>query len=244
VSGAATPGRPSRLSGPGSRRRAPLQVALMTARAQENGRIYLVMEYCSGGDLAAFIRQRRSVAEAEARALMQQLAAGLHELWSRNLVHVRAARPCPPWGARPRGPGVPPPAVSLLQRSCPGACRASPSAVSLPQRSCPGACRASPSAVSLPQRLRPVACRESRGDPQPACACVQPQPPSAAQNCLLARLSICLPARPSDALLPSIPCTCSLVPRTVRRRRPRSSAAVQHDLTRCAVGAGRARSAT
>ncbi len=74
----------------------------MTACAQENGRIYLVMEYCSGGDLAAFIRQRRSVAEAEARALMQQLAAGLHELWSRNLVHVRAARPCPPWGARPR----------------------------------------------------------------------------------------------------------------------------------------------
>ncbi len=55
------------------------------------------MEYCSGGDLAAFIRQRRSVSEVEARALMQQLAAGLHELWSRNLVHVRMALPSFLW---------------------------------------------------------------------------------------------------------------------------------------------------
>ena len=49
------------------------------------------MEFCAGGDLAAFIRQRRSVSEVEARALMGQLAAGLKELWSRNLVHVRVA---------------------------------------------------------------------------------------------------------------------------------------------------------
>lgn len=55
------------------------------------------MEYCSGGDLAAFIRQRRSVSEVEARVLMQQLAAGLHELWSRNLVHVRLALPSSLW---------------------------------------------------------------------------------------------------------------------------------------------------
>ena len=46
------------------------------------------MEYCSGGDLAKLIRRQKRTPEATARALLRQLAAGLRELWSRNLVHV------------------------------------------------------------------------------------------------------------------------------------------------------------
>ena len=51
--------------------------------------MYLVMEYCSGGDLAKYIRRHRRIPEVAARALLRQLSAGLRELWSRNLVHVR-----------------------------------------------------------------------------------------------------------------------------------------------------------
>ena len=59
---------------------------------QEKGRIFLVMEYCAGGDLAKFIRRTKRIPEATARALLRQLSAGLRELWSRNLVHVSRAR--------------------------------------------------------------------------------------------------------------------------------------------------------
>ena len=58
---------------------------------QEKGRIFLVMEYCAGGDLAKFIRRTKRIPEATARALLRQLSAGLRELWSRNLVHVSRA---------------------------------------------------------------------------------------------------------------------------------------------------------
>lgn len=50
--------------------------------------MFLVMEYCAGGDLAKFIRRQKRIPEATARALLRQLSAGLRELWSRNLVHV------------------------------------------------------------------------------------------------------------------------------------------------------------
>ncbi len=52
--------------------------------------MYLVMEYCSGGDLAKYIRRHKRIPEVAARALLRQLSAGLRELWSRNLVHVRS----------------------------------------------------------------------------------------------------------------------------------------------------------
>ena len=49
------------------------------------------MEYCAGGDLSAYLAKRTRVPEETARGLMRQLAAGLKELWSHHLVHVR---PC------------------------------------------------------------------------------------------------------------------------------------------------------
>ena len=51
--------------------------------------MYLVMEYCSGGDLAAFIKRCKRVSEPVAHHLMRQVAAGLQEMWAHNLVHVR-----------------------------------------------------------------------------------------------------------------------------------------------------------
>jgi serine/threonine-protein kinase ULK2 len=50
--------------------------------------MYLVMEFCAGGDLAHFIRRCKRVPEVTAHGLMLQLAAGLQEMWSHNLVHV------------------------------------------------------------------------------------------------------------------------------------------------------------
>lgn len=50
--------------------------------------MYLIMEYCSGGDLAHFIRRCKRVPEAAAHGLMLQLAAGLREMSEHHLVHV------------------------------------------------------------------------------------------------------------------------------------------------------------
>lgn len=50
--------------------------------------MYLVMEFCAGGDLAHYIRRCKRVPEVAAHGLMLQLAAGLREMWSHNLVHV------------------------------------------------------------------------------------------------------------------------------------------------------------
>ncbi|MED6158647.1 hypothetical protein PIB30_034589 [Stylosanthes scabra] len=54
---------------------------------QTTDRIYLVLEYCSGGDLAAYIHRHGKVSEATARHFMIQLAAGLQVLQEKNLIH-------------------------------------------------------------------------------------------------------------------------------------------------------------
>ncbi|KAB5527267.1 hypothetical protein DKX38_021114 [Salix brachista] len=50
-------------------------------------RIFLVLEYCEGGDLAVYIQRHRKVTGAVARHLMRQLAAGLQVLQEKHLIH-------------------------------------------------------------------------------------------------------------------------------------------------------------
>ncbi|KAF5451836.1 hypothetical protein F2P56_026901 [Juglans regia] len=50
-------------------------------------RIYLVLEYCDRGDLAAYIQHHGKVSEADARHFMRQLAAGLQILHEKHLIH-------------------------------------------------------------------------------------------------------------------------------------------------------------
>lgn len=54
---------------------------------EESGRIYIVLEYCTGGDLAAHIQRYGRFSEAVARHFMIQLAAGLKVLRDNNLIH-------------------------------------------------------------------------------------------------------------------------------------------------------------
>lgn len=50
-------------------------------------RLYLVLEYCEGGDLADYIRRHRRVSEPVARHFMRNLAAGLQVLQDKHLIH-------------------------------------------------------------------------------------------------------------------------------------------------------------
>ncbi|KAJ7529518.1 hypothetical protein O6H91_15G054700 [Diphasiastrum complanatum] len=50
-------------------------------------RLYLILEYCAGGDLAAYIQRHGKVAEEVARHFMRQLGSGLQVLHVNNLIH-------------------------------------------------------------------------------------------------------------------------------------------------------------
>ncbi|KAI4355327.1 hypothetical protein L6164_004110 [Bauhinia variegata] len=54
---------------------------------QTQDRIYLVLEFCGGGDLDAYIRRHGKVSEAIARHFMRQLAKGLQVLQEKHLIH-------------------------------------------------------------------------------------------------------------------------------------------------------------
>ncbi|CAA6656784.1 unnamed protein product [Spirodela intermedia] len=49
--------------------------------------IYIVLEYCRGGDLSMYIQRHGRVPEATAKYFMQQLANGLQVLHRHNLIH-------------------------------------------------------------------------------------------------------------------------------------------------------------
>lgn len=50
--------------------------------------LFLIMEYCSGGDLSRFIQSRRRLPENIAKRFLQQLALALQFLHSKNIAHM------------------------------------------------------------------------------------------------------------------------------------------------------------
>ncbi|VTJ65394.1 Hypothetical predicted protein [Marmota monax] len=57
-------------------------------RRWDSDNIYLIMEFCAGGDLSRFIHTRRILPEKVARVFMQQLASALQFLHERNISHL------------------------------------------------------------------------------------------------------------------------------------------------------------
>ncbi|KAJ8570726.1 hypothetical protein K7X08_037698 [Anisodus acutangulus] len=57
-------------------------------KIEEPKKIYIVLEYCRGGDLSMYIQRRQGrIPEATAKHFMQQLASGLKILRENNLIH-------------------------------------------------------------------------------------------------------------------------------------------------------------
>ncbi|KAG8175537.1 hypothetical protein JTE90_016685 [Oedothorax gibbosus] len=54
----------------------------------DNSHIYLILEYCSGGDLSRFIRSKKRLPESVAHKFLQQLAVALQVLRSQNIAHM------------------------------------------------------------------------------------------------------------------------------------------------------------
>lgn len=54
---------------------------------QVEGCVYLVLEFCAGGNLASYILQRCEVQERTANRFMRQLGAGLEVLNSHHIIH-------------------------------------------------------------------------------------------------------------------------------------------------------------
>ena len=54
---------------------------------ESGGKMYLVMEYCAGGDLSQRLRDSGRLSEKTARHILRQLRAGMQEMWKHHVVH-------------------------------------------------------------------------------------------------------------------------------------------------------------
>uniref|UniRef100_I1JY48 Protein kinase domain-containing protein n=1 Tax=Glycine max TaxID=3847 RepID=I1JY48_SOYBN len=54
---------------------------------QDDGCVYLVLEFCAGGNLASYIQNHGRVQQQIARKFMQQLGSGLKVLHSHDIIH-------------------------------------------------------------------------------------------------------------------------------------------------------------
>lgn len=54
---------------------------------QGNGCVYLVLEFCAGGNLASYIRCHERVHQLTAKKFIQQLGSGLKVLHSHGIIH-------------------------------------------------------------------------------------------------------------------------------------------------------------
>ncbi|XP_022097435.1 serine/threonine-protein kinase ULK3-like [Acanthaster planci] len=50
--------------------------------------IYLIMEYCSGGDMSHFVRTKQALPEQTVRVFVRQIASALHHLQLENITHM------------------------------------------------------------------------------------------------------------------------------------------------------------
>ncbi|XP_060780145.1 serine/threonine-protein kinase ULK3 isoform X2 [Neoarius graeffei] len=62
--------------------------AVIVLSQWDSENIYLILEWCSGGDLSRFIRSRRILPERVARLFLQQIACALKFLHEKNISHL------------------------------------------------------------------------------------------------------------------------------------------------------------
>ncbi|CAF1040572.1 unnamed protein product [Rotaria sp. Silwood1] len=61
-------------------------VALLDCKESQNN-VYLVMEYCNGGDLADYLQTRQTLSEETIAIFFRQIAAAIHACHEQNVVH-------------------------------------------------------------------------------------------------------------------------------------------------------------
>lgn len=54
---------------------------------ENDGKLYIVMENCAGGDLHDYIRKHSKLSESKARRIFKQLLTGIEYLKSKSVVH-------------------------------------------------------------------------------------------------------------------------------------------------------------